>query len=115
MKRPFSQIEGAVPPIRYEATYIYLTEDGTWPKNPIAIIPKDLHWMQEGTFVAIRDLRPSSVMGDIAHVRVLEVRAEIHVSTGRYSQVIRRVLVRLVPSLEETNKALEEDNDELPF
>jgi hypothetical protein len=114
-RRPFPQIEGDIPPVRYEATYIYLTEDGTWPKNPIAIIPKDLDWMQEETYVAIRDLRPSSVMGSISHVRVLEVRPEIHVSTGRYSQVIRRVLVTPVMSLEETNKAIEEENDELPF
>jgi len=55
------------------------------------------------------------VMGSISHVRVLEVRPEIHVSTGRYSQVIRRVLVTPVMSLEETNKVIEEENDELPF
>jgi len=108
VKKPFRKLQEGIPPVRYEATYIYLTEDGTWPRNPIAIIPKDLSWIEEDTFLQIRDLRPSSQMGEVTHVRVIEVRPEIHISTGRYSQVIRRVLVVEVPSMERTNELAEE-------
>lgn len=100
------KVKEGIPANLDEVTYLYWSEDGSWPRAPFLLLRRDLHWVEEGAVLAIRDLRPESEMGVVTHVRVLEVRTEIHLYRGRYGQLVRKVLVEELPSPEEVNRII---------
>lgn len=106
------RVSDRIPANLDEITYLYFAEDGGWPPAPFLLLRKDLDWLQEGQVLAIRDLRPESQMGKVTHVRVLEVQAEIQLHRGRYGQLVRKVLLEPIPSMEEVNRIVAEGDHE---
>lgn len=87
-----------IPVTKDAGTFIYLTEDGqSWPKRPTVALPLDVAWLQEGSIVALRDLRPGFFMGKLSHVRVLEINTEFLIHPGKWGQIRREVLVEEIP------------------
>ena len=97
-----------IPPVKAEGTYIYLAEEVRWPEKPHVILATALFWLQEGMLLELQDLRPSSAMGALMRVRVVEVRPQLRVFPGWYGQVVVHVLVEPFPEEEEALRRLGE-------
>lgn len=96
-----------IPAVRAEGTYLYITQDGSWPERPHVILTRALYWVQEGMLLELEDLRPGTgAMGSLMRVRVLEVRPRVRVFPGWYGQVVVHVLAETASSTEEVEEIL---------
>ncbi len=98
-----------VPAAKDAATFVYVSENGGWPRNAITALTYDVTWLVEGAFVDLKEMRPGRGMGEIRTFQVLEVRQEICVYPGKYGQAIRMVLLREVRSTNEIASMVTED------
>jgi hypothetical protein len=88
-----------IPVARSAATFIYLSQDGSWPKEPLVALDYDATWMTEGTTFDLKDLRPGLDMGLTTWVQILDSHSTVEVHRGKWGQVRRKVLA--VPLNEE--------------
>jgi hypothetical protein len=87
-----------LPVVKDTGTIIYLTNNGQWVKNPLAVIPADIDWLVEGHTFFIEDLTPGH-MGKRTQVRVVDVVNSLQIirRKGKYAmlgQAKRNVLVQ---------------------
>ena len=82
-----------IPVARSAATFIYLSQDGSWPKEPLVALDYDATWMVAGVNFDIKDLRPGVDMGMTTWVEVIDAQSTVERHRGKWGQVRRKVLV----------------------
>jgi hypothetical protein len=102
MKRKREELDHiSIPPGDHVGIVIYLTEDKTWPKQPITIIPDRAPWtINAGDVFEIEDLTPGQ-MGKTISVVVMDQRKILQTTrrNGKYrtfGQAKQLVLVKKI-------------------
>ncbi|WP_288482418.1 hypothetical protein [uncultured Deinococcus sp.] len=85
-----------IPTARAVAVAWYVaTADGHWTDRPITMIDEDAGQIVEGTVFHVEEMRQGHGMGTMTAYRVAEVRQIVRRFSGKYGQLLRKVL--LVP------------------
>lgn len=79
-----------VPAVKDAGTFVYLAEDGKWPKAPVTTLLIDSPLSEE---FELEEGRPGKGMGKVTTVRVLERRLRVVIHPGKFGQIKRLVLV----------------------
>jgi hypothetical protein len=107
MKRKREELDHiSIPPGDHVGIVIYLTEDGTWPQQPITIIPDRSPWtIETGDVFEIEDLTPGQ-MGKTKTVQVLDARKILQTTrrNGKYRNFGQAKHLVLVQEIEDRNQ-----------
>ncbi|BDP42885.1 hypothetical protein DAETH_28540 [Deinococcus aetherius] len=97
-----------IPVVKDAGTFIYLSEDHSWPTLPVTTLLTDVSWIQEGSVFTLKDNRPGTRggMGHKTKVFVVAVDMTVAIWPGKYGQIERHVLTNPVPSNDELSEML---------
>jgi hypothetical protein len=100
----------SIAPTDHVGIVVYLTEDGSWPKQHLTIIPDRSPWVIEtGDVFEIEDLTPGQ-MGKTKTVQVIDQRKILQTTrrNGKYRTYGQAKQLVLVEIKEDRNKFLKE-------
>ncbi|GEM44793.1 hypothetical protein [Deinococcus cellulosilyticus] len=82
-----------VPAAKDVGTFLYVTEDGKWPKAPTTCLLLDMPYLQVGSTIYMEEMRPGHNMGTHRFMEVIDTRVSVGVFPGKYGQVKRLLLL----------------------
>lgn len=103
-----------IPTARAVAVAWYVANaDGGWTDRPVVMIDEDAGQIIEGTVIHVEEMRQGQGMGAMTAYRVAEVRQILRRFSGKYGQLVRKVLLIPVASADSIGDISVSDFDDL--